>query len=773
MKRKLIILLFLTSIFSNISSADINPYCNNKISQDVLENLDNLKIEKIEIKAHKYRKWTRNTLNILIGNFRYIPERFKKRFYADIVVKFENNLVCNFTGRMRFSGDQKDHVSLKGNSIIQSVDIHLDNGNIYGITKFKLFLPKARGIYEDEIFVTELLRELNFLAPRTSYVDVRINEVDTKMIFQEKAAKELLEFNLRREGPILEGDERFLYRVIEAANLPDNNLSNWAIGTVPLLEAGVKVVFAKQTNANWMMRSKKHAIMSYNSLSNLNSAYLLYSNRYKDEKNNFYFPHYGLDNYLIGLGDPANILKLDIYNLIILATNGWHGLIPLNRKFYWNSIENFFEPINYDSNFNIAGETTLFPLPISEQIELAFDNVENLLAKINIKEFHQKVVLRGLNLSEKQTEKKINKIKKNLQTLMTIYSNIPTEMLLHNRYDQISKGMWNKYYDSLYKIDPNIYLTKQSPENNSFKRCRIKPLDCIDYNFSEKQLRDLVGGNLVIDNMEYQYIGKNSETNNLLINSNYERIKFQDSYFYFNEDIKYSYDKEKKEFNIFQSKPGARAFFYKGTLEDIKINFNGYSEQLESELPNYPIDQRGLTGCLSLVHLIVKNITIKSNKSSCEDTVNLINVEGSLNEINIIDSFRDGLDIDSSKVEIDYINIFSSKNDCVDLSAGSYKLNKLNLVNCGDKGLSVGEKSFLQLNGIFVENSNIGIASKDSSITNINNAYLKNLKTCVSAYNKKQEFFGGFLKIKNIECKNYVHKAEVDIKSKIIIENEL
>jgi hypothetical protein len=273
--------------------------------------------------------------------------------------------------------------------------------------------------------------------------------------------------------------------------------------------------------------------------------------------------------------------------------------------------------------------------------------------------------------------------------------------------------------------------------------------------------------------MEYQYIGKNIESNNLLTNSNYERIKFQDSYFYFNEGIKYSYDKEKKEFNIFQSKPGARAFFYKGTLEDIKINFNGYSEQLESELPNYPIDQRGLTGCLSLVHLIVKNITIKSNKSSCEDTVNLINVEGSLNEINIVDSFGDGLDIDSSKVEIDYINIFSSKNDCVDLSAGSYKLNKLNLVNCGDKGLSVGEKSFLQLNGIFVENSNIGIASKDSSITNINNAYLKNLKTCVSAYNKKQEFFGGFLKIKNIECKNYVHKAEVDIKSKIIIENEL
>ena len=773
MRSKLIILFFLISIFPTILSADIVPYCNNKISQDVLKKLDNSKIEKIEIKAHKYRKWIRNSINILTGNFRYIPEKFKKRFDASIVVKFENNLVCNFTGRMRHSGDEKDHIKLLENSIIQSLDIHLSNGNIRGITKFKLFVPESRGVFEDEIFVTELLRELNYLAPRTSYVDVKINDVNTKMLFQEKAAKELLEFNLRREGPILEGDERFLLRSVEAANLPANQLSNHSIGAVPLLEEGANAAFARQINTNWIMRSKKHAIISYNSLSNLNNAYLLYSNRYKDEKNNFLYTLYGLDNNLIGMGNSDNILKLDIYNLIVLAANGWHSLTPTNRKFYWNSIENFFEPINYDSNYNIDLETSAFPLPISEQIELAFNEVENLLTKIDIKEFKKKFVLRGLNLSEEQTEEKINKIKKNLKKLNSIYSNINPEILLHNRYGQINKKMWKKYYDSLYKISPNIYLAKQSPENNLFKRCKIKPLNCADYSFSEIQLRDLLEGRLVINNMEYQYVGKNTESNNLLVNSNYKSIKFNDSYFYFNENINYSYDEEKKEFNIFQTKPGARAFFYKGALKEIKINFVGYNEEFQSEPPNYPIDERGLTGCLSLVNLIVKNVSIKSNKSSCEDTVNLINVEGTLNEINIVDSFGDGLDIDSSKVEINYINIFSSKNDCVDLSAGSYKLKKLNLINCGDKGLSVGEKSFLQLDGIFVENSNIGIASKDSSITKINNAHLKNLETCVSAYNKKQEFFGGFLEIKNIECKNYLNKTNLDNKSEIIIKNEL
>ena len=39
---------------------------------------------------------------------------------------------------------------------------------------------------------------------------------------------------------------------------------------------------------------------------------------------------------------------------------------------------------------------------------------------------------------------------------------------------------------------------------------------------------------LELNNMEYQYIGKNTESNNLLLNSNYKSIKFNDSYFYFN-----------------------------------------------------------------------------------------------------------------------------------------------------------------------------------------------------------------------------------------------
>ena len=759
MKRKLLIFFFLVFLFPESTEAGIGPYCENKINQSVLKNIDNLKIENIEVKVDKYKKWTRNSLKILIGNFRWIPQKYKKRFDATVSVKFENDLVCDFKARIRHSGDEKDHISLKGDSIIQSIDVHLKTGHIYGITKFKLLRPNTRGNHKDEILLTELLREFNYLAPRTAYVDAKINEVQSKMIFQEKATKELLEFNHRREGPILEGDERFMFRL--AKNIPDNQLSNESIGMIPILEKGVNAMLAKQTNSSWTTRSKEHSQISYNSLSNLNLAYLLYSNKYKDDKNNFYYSNYTLDNSLLALYNPRNTLKLDIYNLIIFSTNGWHGLVPNNRKFYWNSIENYFEPINYDSNANINLGIGSYLLPFSEQIELAFNKLEDLLNQLNIQKFNKKIKFRGINLNDQEAAKKVNIIKNNLHTLKKMYQKIDPKILKHNINNMIEKKMWNKFYESIYEIDPNIYLVKQSPKNDLFEVCENKSFKCKSYNFNENQIKDLVEGRLIENNKEYQYLGKNVDADNLLISAKYKMIKLQDSYFYFDENVRYVHDKEKNEFNIYQGKLGAKTFFYEGFLKDIKINFFGYKNDINLLPPNYPIDQRGLTGCLSLILLKVKNVSIKSNDSSCEDAVNLINIKGSLNKIDITNSYGDALDIDFSIVDIDNINVSLAGNDCIDLSKGNYKLNKLNLLNCGDKALSVGEKSILQLNEINAEKTIIGISTKDSSVVTIENANIKDSEKCLEVKRKKQEFSGGILNINDLDCHNAVIINEI------------
>ena len=60
-------------------------------------------------------------------------------------------------------------------------------------------------------------------------------------------------------------------------------------------------------------------------------------------------------------------------------------------------------------------------------------------------------------------------------------------------------------------------------------------------------------------------------------------------------------DKENNELNIYQSGPSGRAFFIRGDLKDININFYGYRSEavVIDEHNSYPININGLSACLS------------------------------------------------------------------------------------------------------------------------------------------------------------------------------
>ena len=87
--------------------------------------------------------------------------------------------------------------------------------------------------------------------------------------------------------------------------------------------------------------------------------------------------------------------------------------------------------------------------------------------------------------------------------------------------------------------------------------------------------------------------------------------------------------------------------------------------------------------------------------------------------------------------------------------------------NCGDKALSVGERSVLNTNEINITDSKMGIASKDGSIVEVIKNNSKNLEVWLAAYNKKQEFFGGFIKVENFFCENSERNVETDQFSQI------
>mgnify|MGYP003327603361 CR=1 FL=1 len=68
-----------------------------------------------------------------------------------------------------------------------------------------------------------------------------------------------------------------------------------------------------------------------------------------------------------------------------------------------------------------------------------------------------------------------------------------------------------------------------------------------------------------------------------------------------------------------------------------------------------------------------------------------------------------------------------SKNDAIDFSGSNVKLEKIYIHGSGDKGISVGEGITLNGQDIIIENSKIGIASKEASDVYLDNVTISNV----------------------------------------------
>ena len=742
----LFFLLKVNIVFANVG---IGPYRNNVIEQNKLYQIKNNTHIDIEVEIHNYRGWQKNNLKILFdsikeGYYGSFSNELKKSFKGTIHVKFDDEIKCSFQANIRQHGDFADHIKLIDGKISQSLDVELKTGHINGIVRFILYRPETRQNHDEEIIITELLRELNFLAPRTNFIKVKLNDLNATMLMQEKSEKELLEYHHRREGPILEGDERFMFMGISGDNANTTLL-------------------ARQTNSRWSTKSSQHENISYEALTKLNLFYLL--NRkgygYNNPNANYYTSWHNLDNNLLAPNNPDQVLKLDMYNAILFSVYAHHGLIPHNRQFYWDAINSYFEPIYYDGHLNISsGYYDPAQLPNKYHFLIGIKEAKKKIKQIKIESFFKQIKFRGSSLSRKAVKKKMEQIINNLNNL-EVRINKKNEIETNNLF--IDDKILSDYIDSTLKIEElrsNFFLVFRDPKTKTYKVCKNTTLNCKQINLTNNEIKDLLRGRLAINKNIYQYIGEYISLNdNLLPNKinitqlpKYKKIKFQNTEFYFDENITFKHDKNKSIFNIYQKYSGARAYFLNGNLKNISIIFSGIPETMNTTLNNYPFDQKTLTGCLSFIDLNLQDVSIKSLNSNCEDSVNLIRTTGHIKRFDSRNSAKDALDIDFSNIKIDEVSINSANNDCVDLSYGNYELYELNLSKCGDKALSVGEKSFVKLENFNVSKSTIGLSSKDSSITSIKNAKIRNTEICIEAKRKKQEFSGGIINLSRYNC---------------------
>jgi len=743
---------------SNIKCLNFQTYFDN----------DYLPINFLEIKINDYRKWQVNNIRILSNTSHVIRDKFKKKFNADLIFTLEKDIKCHLKARVRTQGDLKDHIIYKDGQVYQSLDIQLLDGHINNITRFKLFLDGTRGISKDEVFMTELLREFNYIAPRTQLLKVKMNNLNMTMLFQEKASKEMLEFHKRREAPILEGDEKYMMRY--AADVQNKEGINWP-EILRVSEIGSRIQLAKMTNTNWTIKNENFLNTSINALKNLNNVYLIYINNYKDKKNNFSFLRYHLNNQLLSYNSKRNKLRLNIYDILIMSANGYHGLYAHNRKFYWNAFEEFFEPIYYDGEFDLSKRPDHLNFPLENNFLQSVYKTQELLQNLDFQNFRNKLINKNLNLSIGDIASKIEKLTDNIEFIKKLYlekniEDLKFDSLLKEKDDQLEQ-----YYQNLRDQKIKIKFLSYNNQEKSFLLCEGITKICKEkFHLNIDQVRNLLEANLKIDDYFYEIFNNEVPRDlnykfKLLNNEFFKNVKF-----YYNQHIEFNYDKKNNLFLIKQKNNLGRVFFLGGKVKNVTIKFFGDEILFNKNLVNR-LDDNNLTGCLSFIDIKFEDSLLESHNSICEDGINIINSKGKIKQINSQNSMFDGIDIDFSNVFLDKVEIINSYNDCIDFSGGEYIVRLLIAKRCKDKGISVGENTSINLNEIIVDNVDIGIASKDSSKAYLDKSKIMNSKICYSAYKKKQEFNGGYLAIENSSCRNSLNIFENDDYSKVDIYN--
>jgi len=137
-----------------------------------------------------------------------------------------------------------------------------------------------------------------------------------------------------------------------------------------------------------------------------------------------------------------------------------------------------------------------------------------------------------------------------------------------------------------------------------------------------------------------------------------------------------------------------------------------------------------------------------------DDQLNIVRSDFLVEKVEFGKSFADALDVDFSNGQIQSCRFTKSGNDAMDFSGSTVEVKQVAIVGAMDKGLSVGEGSQVEGEGITISDSNLALVSKDESFLNVINVTLTNCRVGLAAYQKKPEFGPATLKIKNLTHSN-------------------
>ena len=743
--------------------------------------------------------------------------------------------------KARLKGDWLDHL----NGQQWSFRIKLKGDYTFNRMKvFSIHHPKAR--YYLHEYVSHLL--FNYADVLTTRYGFTYGEINNQPVglyaWEEHFTKQIIEYNLRREGPILKFDEDPMWMCFAYLGMAQRE------AFPPFYEASRTMYFGNIDHTIDTAKSHQFSI----------GHKLMHQYKYQ----------YG------NLSEIFDIKKLAKYYAILDFIQGTHGKAWHNQRLYYNPVICKLEPINYDnysSIFNpkksrelvyklyqdkdiisddhsmsnqqfgdsaflshyqfflksfvdsnlIEGFMTTYKDSIAKYDSIvrgefpAFAYDFNFLSK-RAEDISKRLPELNQHISDKSYEQyriykkkqslKPIKIKEILPSLINSYYYTKSEGINHitlENYNTINieaLGIANKGKKMLYSFEEPVslkaYNNKVSPvqmevptlekaayiafkttESDDILFSEITPWEKAtglspyqqikrDFDLSKSSLFKVQGDSLIIS-------GKNNVIDNKVLVPSHKKVFIEagteidiikQGSFISHAPI-FSLGTENNPVLIHSSDSSANGFVVLQANEKSTLSYT-YFKHLNT------LNYKGwtLTGAVNFYESDVDLNHCQFISNHCEDALNIIRSHFNVDNASFSHIYADAFDSDFCTGLLSNSNFQYVDNDAIDFSTSQITISDCYISDISDKGISGGEQSTLKVFNTTILNCNIGAASKDLSIVELNNVAIKDCNYGLVALRKKPEYGPATLITEQLKMEDCSTEELIELNSVLIREGK-
>ena len=770
---------------------------------------DDLTLQRYEISqpvSHSAFKLDTLHAQIDAAGMNHLQEVRKRAFATGIYVKEVTDFVDarildderSKKAKMRYKGDWLDHMSHLG----ESYRIEMNKAESWnGMQTFSVQRPNTRGFLREWIY-HEFLKHEDVLTPWYDFIHFQLNENEPKVYaYEEHFTKNLVESQLRREGPILKFDESHFWEGMKRHLHIDRSL------------AGGEV----KNDAYWSAE-----ILPFKANRTANDTVL--SKQFEQAKNLMHQYKHNLK--------PANEI-FDVERMAKMVAisdicRAHHSLTWHNQRFYYNPVINLLEPIGFDGYSeidpdyaNILYTDHVFNPDYFEYEPLfkTFEDPEFLKAyfrnytrmadpeylKPLLAQWEEGIVAREMFIKTAQENysydrdeilRKANKIQKEIWP----FDNSLQVYLEENLGDSIKLKLLNTHtvplevsiserikrdlivFPSRTEGEPEYYnltvsrgvkeLKFSLPGLEKNKTARISPFASAQNSSARQSLRTI--NELLIEQDNYLTLAGKEITIETPLRINGSKklvvekgtiVRFKDEGFLLSEaPVEFNgtenepiiiecLDGKNGSVTVLQAKDRSR-ISYTTFKNQNTLNYHGWK----------------LTGGVTFYESDVDISNSSFLDNQCEDGLNIIKSDFTVSDSYFENIYSDAFDADFCVGTISGSTFLNTGNDAIDFSTSQIEVIDCSMTRIGDKAISAGEQATVNAKNIQVNNANFAVASKDKSVLTLENIDMKNCETGFAAYQKKPEFGSATIVCSGFEAEN-IEKLFMIEQGSTFIEN--